>query len=64
MSRFARLEPEYTWRLDNVFQRGYDTPSQGNVAAAFVAFLLDYWGEERFWAFYRRDRVTARTETT
>ncbi len=54
MSRFARLEPEGSLRLENVFQRGYDTPSQGNIAAAFVAFLLDEWGEAGFWDFYRR----------
>jgi hypothetical protein len=52
--RYAVLEPEEDWHTGEVFRRGYNHGPQGNVAAAFVAYLIDRIGRDGFWDFYRR----------
>jgi hypothetical protein len=51
--QLAKFAPTSTLTANEVFQNSYNSDEQGNVAAAFVAFLMNTVGEQQFWVFYR-----------
>ncbi len=48
----ARLTPQRSWNVYEVFQDHYQTDGEGNVSAAFSAFLVQVLGPNQFWSFY------------
>ncbi len=49
----GKLSPQIQWHLQYVFLDHYQNDQEGNLAAAFVNFYLDSWGQASFWSFYR-----------
>jgi hypothetical protein len=53
--RLAKFEPPKKWTLENVFASPVlVNEAEGNVASAFVSFLINYLGEELFYYIYRK----------
>ncbi|MBI4833333.1 MAG: hypothetical protein HY811_00735 [Planctomycetes bacterium] len=50
--RLAKLEPPDDWKAANIFVNNY-TYASGNIAAAFVSFLMERLGERELYEFYR-----------
>lgn len=50
--QLARLSPQHLLDVREVFKDDYKTDVEGNVAAAFSAFLVDKMGWQAFWKFY------------
>jgi len=50
--RLAKLEPQSTLSMREVFSQTYETKGQACVAAAFVSFLMKRLGSEKFWDVY------------
>ncbi|MFH1230252.1 MAG: hypothetical protein V1709_02015 [Planctomycetota bacterium] len=53
--RLAKFEPPNEWTVENAFSSPVIVnETDGNIAAAFVSFLINYMGDELFYYLYRK----------